>query len=75
MSAAIEKVENEFKKLSPREQAELFERFAKVVYGEEDEEPAFIESLKRRVAQIESGAVAGRNAFEVLDEIEAKHSR
>jgi len=75
MSPAIEKVEKEFKKLSPVEQAELFERFAKTVYGEQDEDPALVESLKRRVAEIESGAVTGRDAFDVLQQIKAKHSR
>lgn len=75
MPRAIEKVEEEFKRLPRNEQAELLERFAKLVYGEEDEAPAFIESLQRRIAQIESGAVTGRNAFEVLDELEAKHLR
>lgn len=75
MSPAIEKVEKEFKKLTPSEQAEVFERFAKVVYGEDDEDTALIQTLKRRVAEIEAGAVTGRDAFEVIEEIKAKHSR
>jgi hypothetical protein len=75
MSPAIQKVEREFKKLTPKEQAEAFERFAKTVYGEQDEAPAFVETLKRRIAEIESAAVTGRDAFDVLEEIKAKHSR
>jgi hypothetical protein len=75
MSPAIEKVEQEFKKLSPNEQAEVFERFAKLLYGEDDGDPAFIETLKRRVAEIESGSATGRDAFAVLNEIKAKHSQ
>jgi hypothetical protein len=75
MSPAIEKVEREFKKLTPSEQAEVFERFAKMIYGEDDEDTALIQTLKRRVAEIESGAVTGRDAFEVIEEIKAKHSR
>ena len=75
MSPAIEKVEREFKKLTPSEQAEVFERFAKMVYGEDGEDSALIQTLKRRVAEIESGAVTGRDAFEVIEEIKAKHSR
>ena len=75
MSPAIEQIEQEFKKLTPNEQAEVFERFAKMVYGEDDEDAALIQTLKRRVAEIESGAVIGRDAFEVIEEIKAKHSR
>ena len=47
MTPEIAKVEREFKKLKPPEQAELLERFAQMVYGEEDEDPAFVETLKR----------------------------
>lgn len=75
MSPEIAKVEREFKKLKPPEQAELLERFAQMVYGEEDEDSAFVETLKRRVAEIESGAARGRDAFQVLEEIKAKHTR
>jgi hypothetical protein len=75
MTPAVEKLEQQFKSLSPREQAEAFERLANVVYGEEDEDPAFIATLRRRIAEIDSGAVKGRDAFEVLAEIQAKRSR
>ena len=75
MSPGIDKVESEFKKLTPPEQVELFERFAKMLYGEDEEDPAFVDTLRRRVAEIESGAVTGRDAFKVLEEIKAKHSR
>lgn len=75
MATGIERLEEEFKGLAPNEQAELLECFAKLVCGDQDEDPAFLKSLKRRIAQIDSGEVKGRNAFEVLDEIEGKHSR
>ncbi len=75
MSPTLHKLEQEFKKLTPNEQAELFERFAKLVYGEEEEDPTFIKTLKRRVAEIESGAVTGRDAFQVLEEMKARNSR
>ncbi len=75
MSAAIQKIEQQFKELTPDEQADVLERFEKLVYGEAEEDPAFIETLKRRVAEIESGAVTGRDAFEVLEEMKLKHSR
>jgi len=75
MSAALERIEEEFRKLAPQEQVEAFERFAKTIYGEETENPELIAKLDRRLAQIEAGAVSGRDAFEVLDELSAKRSR
>jgi len=73
--SAVERIEEEFKRLAPNEQAEALERFAKAVYGEEEENPELLERLARRLAQIESGVVTGKDAFEVLSEMRAKHSR
>ena len=75
MSAAIEKIEREFKNLSLTEQAEAFERLANIIYEDQEESPQFIAMLKRRVAEMDSGAVKGRDAFEFLDELESRHSR
>ena len=60
--------------LAPNEQAEALEQFARTVYGEDEENPELIKTLNRRLAQIETGMVTGRDAFEVLDELKAKHS-
>jgi hypothetical protein len=75
MSAAVERIEEQFKKLAPAEQAEALERLTKTVYGEDEESFDLIETLNRRLAQVEAGAVAGTDAFTVLDELRAKHSR
>lgn len=75
MSTAVEKIEEQFKKLEPAEQAEAIERLTKTVYGEEEESFDLVETLNRRLAQVEAGAVAGTDAFAVLDELTAKHSR
>ena len=74
-SVSVEKLEQDFKKLPLREQAEAFERFARIVYEENNEDAAFTETLRKRVAEIDSGAITARDAFEVLGEIKAKHSR
>ena len=75
MSAAVESIEEQFKKLAPAEQAKALERLTKTVYGEDEESFDLIETLNRRLAQVEAGAVAGTNAFGLLDELRAKHSR
>src|SRR5437762_13530300 len=75
MSKAAAQIEQQFKKLAPKDQAELFDRLGSVVYEETGENVELIRTLKRRVHEIESGAVKGRDAFEVLDELKARHSR
>jgi len=70
----VEKIEEQFKKLAPLEQAEALERLTKTVYGEDEESLELIETLNRRLAQVETGALAGTDAFAVLDELRAKHS-
>lgn len=72
MAPVAEKIEQEFKKLAPRDQAELLERLESVVADEETEDAEFLTMLNRRVAEIESGRVKGRDAFKVLDDIKAK---
>lgn len=67
-------IENEFKKLTPEEQAELYDRLGQVVYGESEEDDAFIETLRRRVREIETNMVKGRDASEVLEEMKAKYA-
>jgi hypothetical protein len=73
MSPIVEKIEEEFKKLPVHDQADLLDRLESV-FGQPSEDDAFIEALKRRVNEIESGQVKGRDAFEVLNEIKTKHS-
>jgi hypothetical protein len=75
MSTSALKIEEAFKKLDPREQAELYGRLGDLVYGGDEESDAFIATLKRRVSEIESGKVKGRDAFEVVDEMRARHAR
>ena len=73
MSPVVEKIENAFRKLAPQEQLRVLNRFEAVVYGEED--PAFIEELKRRVAKIKSGKARGRDAFAVMRALQRKYSK
>jgi len=75
MSAAVERIEEQFKKLAPAEQAEALERLTKAVYGEDGESSDLVETLNRRLAQVEAGAVAGTDALAVLDELRAKSGR
>ncbi len=75
MSTAVEKIEERSKKLAPAEQAEALERSTKSVYGEDEESFDLVETLTCRLAQVEAGAVAGTDAFVVLDELRAKHTR
>lgn len=73
MSPVIEKIEKEFKKLTPREQVDALNRLESMVYVD-TEDKTFIETLQRRVREIESGKVKGRDAFEVMKEIKAKYT-
>lgn len=73
MSPVIEKIEKEFKKLAPREQVEMLNRLESMVYTD-TEDKAFIETLKRRVREIESGKVKGRDALEIMKEIKANYA-
>lgn len=75
MSAAVERIEQQFRELAPAEQAEALERLARTVYGDEEQGTQLIETLNRRLAEVEAGAADGRDAFAVLDELEAKHFR
>ena len=72
MSPIVEKIESEIKKLPAEEKAALLERLESLVYGQEDEDPAFVAMIERRVREIDSGNVQGRNAFAVLNEIKAR---
>ena len=74
MSPSGKTIESDFKKLTPEEQAELYDRLGQVVYGESEEDEAFIETLRRRVREIEMGTVKGRDAFEVIEEMKAKYA-
>ena len=75
MSAAVERIEEQFKKLAPAEQAEALERLTKTVYGEDEESSDLIGTLNRRLAEVEAGVVVGTDAFALLDELTAKHAR
>lgn len=69
MTAIAQKLEEEFKNLSPNEQAELYDRLGNVLYGDDAEDDAYIEILKRRVEDIESRRAQGMNAFQALKEM------
>lgn len=78
MSPLAQKIEAEIKKLSANEQVELLDRLETMVYGQDEEDPAFIETLNHRVAEIESGKVKGipvEETFEKINrELKAKYS-
>ena len=59
MSIVAKVIEREFKKLTPGEQAELYDRLGSVLYGDPEEDAALIRMLRRRVAEIEAGKVKG----------------
>jgi len=69
MAPVAHKIEQEFKKLTPLDQAELLARLELAVMDGETEDAEFVATLDRRVAEIESGRVKGKDAFRVLDEI------
>ena len=69
MAPVAHKIEQEFKKLTPLDQAELLARLELAVMYGETEDAEFVATLDRRVAEIESGRVKGKDAFRVLDEI------
>ena len=69
MAPVAHKIEQEFKKLTPLDQAELLARLELAVMDGETEDADFVATLDRRVAEIESGRVKGKDAFRVLDEI------
>ena len=78
MSPMVKKIEGEISKLSADEQAELLEHLESLVYGADEEDPVFVETLKRRVREIESGTVKGlpvEKTFQKIDqELKAKFS-
>lgn len=74
MTANAVKIEQEFKRLAPSEQVQVYDRLGQLVFGEDTENETFVETLKQRVKEIEAGTVRGRDAFRALDKIKAKHS-
>jgi putative addiction module component (TIGR02574 family) len=78
MSPLAQRIEAEIKMLPANEQVELLERLETMLYGQDEEDPAFIETLNRRVAEIESGKVKGipvEETFEKINrELKAKYS-
>ncbi len=74
MTQVAEKIEQEFGKLPPPEQVELYDRLGSLVYGDAPEDPAFLETLRRRVAEMESGTTRGKDAFEVAQQLENRFS-
>ena len=71
-------IEVEIEKLPANDQVELLERLETMLYDHEEEDPAFIETLNRRVSEIESGKVKGipvEETFEKINrELKAKYS-
>ena len=78
MSPLAQRIEAEIKNLPANDQVELLERLETMLYGQDEEDPAFIETLNRRVAEIESGKVKGipvEETFEKINrELKAKYS-
>jgi len=67
MTAAAKAVLEQAKRLSPDERAELRAELDAL-----DESPEWTADIRRRVAEVRSGAVVGRSADEVANEIRAK---
>ena len=77
MSPTVTKIDEEIEKLDSEEMIELNERLISRIHEREEEEglsPEWETEIERRVGEIRSGKVKGRDAFEVLDEVRAKYS-
>src|SRR6266545_295278 len=74
MTATAEKIEQEFKKLKPRDQVEFLERLEFTVFGEDVEDEALGETLERRMQEIRSGKVRGIPAEQTFKRIKKRYA-
>jgi putative addiction module component (TIGR02574 family) len=71
--AALQRIEAEALRLNPEERAELAERLWASVEGSDSPDPAWEAEIKRRMQEVDSGAVQCRPWDEVMTELRAKH--
>ncbi|MFG6442795.1 addiction module protein [Roseateles sp. LKC17W] len=71
--AALQRIEAEALRLNPDERAELAERLWASVEGSDSPDPAWEAEIKRRMQEVDSGAVHCRPWDEVMTELRAKH--
>jgi putative addiction module component (TIGR02574 family) len=71
--AALQRIEAEALLLNPDERAELAERLWASVEGSDSPDPAWEAEIKRRMQEVDSGAVQCRPWDEVMTELRAKH--
>ncbi|HEY0956267.1 MAG TPA: addiction module protein [Roseateles sp.] len=69
-AAALQRIEADALRLSPDERAELAERLCE---GSEVPDPAWEAQIRRRMQEVDSGAVQCRPWDEVMAELRAKH--
>lgn len=72
-AAALQRVEAAALLLSPDERAELAERLWASVEGRDSLDPAWEAEIKRRMQEVDSGAVQCRPWDEVMTELRAKY--
>jgi putative addiction module component (TIGR02574 family) len=71
--AALQRIEAEALLLNPDERVELAERLWASVEGGDSPDPAWEAEIKRRMQEVDSGAVQCRPWEEVMTELRAKH--
>lgn len=73
--AALQRIEAAALLLSPDERAELAERLWASVEGSDVADPAWDAEIKRRMQEVDSGAVQCRPWDDVMAELRARHQR
>ncbi len=73
--AALQRIEADALRLSPDERAALAERLWASVEGSDSPDPAWEAEIRRRMQEVDSGAVHCRPWDEVMAELRAKHQR
>jgi putative addiction module component (TIGR02574 family) len=73
-TTSLEAVEAEAMKLSPRERADLADRLWMSVEADEDHDAAWDAEIRRRMAEVDSGAVTCRPWSEAMQELRLKYS-
>ena len=72
-AAALQRIEAEALRLNPDERAELAERLWASVEGSDSPDPAWEAEIRRRMQEVDSGAVQCRPWDDVMAELRAKH--
>lgn len=71
--AALQRIEAAALLLNPDERAELAERLWASVEGSDSPDPVWEAEIKRRMQEVDSGAVQCRPWDEVMTELRARH--